>query len=142
MSILDQSFEVNSPSVISDEVGGEVLAIHLDSGTYYVFPPQTLPVWAALGEGVPGRLLLKSRDNCNDTDRDRESALTAYLAKLLELQLLRPSQTVRIPETSPVWEAADLAVHQYTDLADLLGPDPIHDADEELGWPNIKGSGA
>ena len=132
MSVLDRTFELNSPAVISDEVGGEVLAIHLDTGTYFVFPQETLTVWSALSEGVAPRLLLSGSYD------PRTDALVEYVERLLALQLLRPSDTLRLLDEPPEWQAQQLTVQAYTDLADLLGPDPIHDADEELGWPAIR----
>ncbi len=55
---LNVARELDSPTVISDEVGGEVLAINIATGAYYVIPPASLTVWQALSSGVPALDLL------------------------------------------------------------------------------------
>lgn len=135
MALLDQSYTLNEPSVISDEVGGETLAIHLDSGAYFVFPNPSLPVWKAITAGVPPQRLLDSPDD------PRAGALQSYVGRLLELQLIRTADVVSVRSDLPQWQVEDLTVAEYTDMADLLGPDPIHDADKDLGWPLLRDGG-
>ncbi len=44
---------------------------------------------------------------------------------------------VHIPETA-VSDGFELEITQFEDMADLLTADPIHDVDEEIGWPEKK----
>jgi hypothetical protein len=127
---MSQPHELRGPAVISDEVGGETLAINLDSGAYYVITPGSLVVWAALITGVPAAALLEGA-----TD-PRRPALEAFLAKLLEAGLLRPIDSPSEPGEVESWVGEDLEIQEFTDMADLLGLDPIHDVDEVLGWPS------
>ena len=128
--MLSTPYELRGPAVISDEVGGETLAINLDSGAYYVIAPSSLTVWTALTSGVPGRSLL------NDDSDVRRPALETFITQLLDAGLLRPSQTPTEPVSVEPWLAEDLHIQEFTDMADLLGLDPIHDADAALGWPS------
>lgn len=128
--MLSQSYELRSPAVISDEVGGETLAINLDTGAYYVIAPGSLPVWTALTAGVPAMSLLEG-----DSD-PRELALEAFVSQLLDAGLLRPSDFSSNPGQIDQWLGEDLQIQEFTDMADLLGLDPIHDADAALGWPS------
>ena len=129
MSNLDEAFILDGPAVISDEVGGETLAINLNTGAYYVVPPSALLVWSAITGGVPGRALL-------DGDSDpRAGALEAYLNRLVAAGLLRRAEEALAPAVAGRWEAEGLDLQEHTDMADLLGLDPIHDADEAVGWP-------
>ena len=57
MSVLETAFVVDAPAVISDEVGGETLAINLTTGAYFVIPPSALGVWRAVSGGVPAARL-------------------------------------------------------------------------------------
>jgi len=70
---LDQPYELCTPAVISDEVDGEVLAIDLEHGIYYVVAPASAGVWRALTTAVPPRTIV--------ADRSPEAA-TAVLAFL------------------------------------------------------------
>ncbi len=55
--------------------------------------------------------------------------------------LLRPAQTACPGDPIDDWEAADLALEEHTDMADLLGLDPIHDVDDAVGWPTARSDG-
>jgi hypothetical protein len=120
--------EIDAPSVIADEVAGETLVISLNTGNYYVIPPAALGVWNALSSGVPAQALLAAADD------PRAPALVQFLTVLVEAGLLREAQR---PESGAAvtWAAEDLRIEEHTDMADLLGLDPIHDADESFGWP-------
>lgn len=131
MNPLDQPHELRTPAVISDEVDGEVLAIDLDQGVYYVVPPGSVGVWRALTGGVPGRDLLAGRP-----DADREE-LTRFLDHLVHVGLVRPAATAAPVPAAIAWDGAPLALEAHHDMADLLGLDPIHDADDVAGWPTI-----
>lgn len=121
--------ELDAPTVISDEVGGETLAINLGTGAYFVIAPSTGPVWNALASGVPGALLLDGDDD------PRAAALTAFVGKVVDAGLLRDAATAADAEGAAAWTAEDLLIEEHTDMADLLGLDPIHDADAHVGWP-------
>ena len=120
--------ELDAPTVIADEVAGETLVINLNTGAYFVIPPTSLEVWSALSAGVPASALLAGPDD------DRTAELQRYVVQLDEAGLLRPAATTA-PAPSLNWVAEDLGIEKHTDMADLLGLDPIHDADENIGWP-------
>ena len=128
---LDIAREIDSPTVIADEVGGETLAINLNTGSYFVIPPGSLAVWNALASGVPAASLLIGDDD------PRAAGLRSFLSQLLEAGLLREAAE---PKPAPAfeWSAEHLRIEQHTDMADLLGLDPIHDADANVGWPMRK----
>jgi hypothetical protein len=65
----------------------------------------------------------------------RADALEAFVNRLLDAGLLRRAELVSQPEAGTHWEAEGLDLQEHTDMADLLGLDPIHDADEAVGWP-------
>lgn len=120
--------ELDSPAVIADEVNGETLIINLNTGSYYVVPAEGSAVWSAISTGVPPIALLSG-----DND-PREAALRQYLSHVLEAGLLREA-TLASDGPVPSWTSDALVIEEHTDMADLLGLDPIHDADENVGWP-------
>lgn len=135
MSPLDEAYVLDSPAVISDEVGGETLAINLNTGAYFVVPPSALPVWSAITSGVPARSLLTGVDD------SRTQALTDYLTRLLDAGLLRRADRGSTLGAAVDWDAEGLDLQAHMDMADLLGLDPIHDADESVGWPAPRADG-
>ena len=128
--MLDQSYSLRTPSIVSDEVGGETLAINLDTGAYYVIAPTALTVWHAITAGIAPRALLDGPDD------DREPLLLEFLSRVVEAGLLRIVESGAVPDGPIDWRADGLALEEFTDMADLLGLDPIHDADEVVGWPS------
>ena len=120
--------EIDTPTVISDEVGGETLAVNLATGAYYVVPESSRSVWQALASGVPAMELLDHPDD------PRAAGLTAYVESLVTAGLLRETDH-RAPAPVIAWTAEGLSIEEHTDMADLLGLDPIHEADENVGWP-------
>jgi hypothetical protein len=128
---LDVAREIDAPAVIADEVGGETLVINLNTGSYFVIPPASLCVWNALASGVPAASLLLGEGD------PRAAGLRAYLDQLLEAGLLREAAQNQSADAIE-WRAEDLRIEQHTDMADLLGLDPIHDADANVGWPMRK----
>lgn len=123
--------ELDAPAVIADVIGGETLIINLNTGSYFVIPPESLAVWSALSTGVPAAALLSGQDD------PREEALSAYVSELAEAGLLRlANHSATALEIA--WQPEDLGVDHHTDMADLLGLDPIHDADDNVGWPMRK----
>ncbi|MEI8002494.1 MAG: hypothetical protein WCI50_14195 [Actinomycetes bacterium] len=129
MDLLDQPHELRSPAVISDEVDGEVLAIDLDQGIYYVVPPAAAHVWRALTRGVPARVVAADRT------AGEQQAVAAFLAQLVEVGLVRAAPAPIIPDAPVPWDGSPLLLEAHDDMADLLGLDPIHDADDVAGWP-------
>jgi hypothetical protein len=123
--------EIDAPAVIADEIGGETLVINLNTGSYFVIPPASLGVWNALASGVPAASLLQGEGD------PRADGLRSYIAQLLDVGLLREAAQGRSHEAIE-WSAEDLRIEQHTDMADLLGLDPIHDADANVGWPMRK----
>lgn len=126
---LDQPYELCTPAVISDEVDGEILAIDLERGIYYVVAPASAGVWRALTTGVPPRAIVAGRDPA------AASAVLDFLDRLRTSGLVRVASVPAAP-TGPVeWAGGPLEVEAHDDMADLLGLDPIHDADDTHGWP-------
>jgi hypothetical protein len=126
---LNVARELDSPTVISDEVGGETLAINIATGSYFVIPTASVNVWRALSSGVPAQMLLKGPDDA------RSDALRDFVAVLVAAGLLRNAANASPLLESFQWTARDLIIEEHTDMADILGLDPIHEADENVGWP-------
>ncbi len=132
--MIDETYTLRTPNVVSDEVGGETLAINLDTGAYYVIAPSALPVWRAISNGIRPSALL------DDADDNRAAALGAFVEQIIAAGLVQVStleSTVAENAASAIdWSADGLRLEEFTDMADLLGLDPIHDADEVVGWPS------
>ena len=59
------------------------------------------------------------------------------LGRLIDLGLIRPDDVASAPSSSfpASWPQDPPRLEAYEDLAELIYADPIHDVDEQAGWP-------
>lgn len=131
-----QRFRVNAPSVVAEEVEGEVIAINLATGAYYSMQGWSAWAWSALAAGVPVDDVAAKVPEAN--------VVAGFLTDLLDERLLAPvgddtvapDSEASIP-SPPVDAFEGLLVERHTDMADLILLDPVHDVDPDKGWPRI-----
>jgi hypothetical protein len=136
-------FRINEAQAVQEVFDGEVLAINLETGTYYSMPGLSAEVWAWLIRGVPlGTIARTLNEICDDDPRIIAAQIDDFVAKLEEQGLIAPSEAPPAEGQPAVSKPAgkmfvSLILNVYTDMQDLLLLDPIHDV-EEAGWPLAK----
>lgn len=140
-------FRVNHPTVISETIDGEAILINLDTGAYYSLRETGAALWQLIEQGAAGQQLIDElSDRYDGAPAVMAAGAQALLAELAHEQLIVPlgddnaapqftgaattASNGRPPFTPPVLE-------KFTDMADLLLLDPIHDVSEQ-GWPTPK----
>jgi hypothetical protein len=136
-------FQINDIQVVHETFDDEILAINLDTGTYYSMAGLSAQVWRWVIAGSPlgaiGRALSKA---CGVSPELIAVQLEDFVQKLEQDRLILPSDAPAAEE-APMFStphgkvAVALAFDVYTDMQDLLLLDPIHDVDE-AGWPLAK----
>jgi hypothetical protein len=134
-------FRVNSPTVVSETVDGEVIMIHLDTGNYYSLRSTGSVIWDAIERGVSVDAITRALDVSAHNGTDANAHVVSFVEELRAEDLIVPADpsapapgsadTVeRVPETfePPVLE-------KYTDMQHLILLDPVHEVDEGEGWP-------
>lgn len=149
MSEAAAGYRVNHPNVVGEEFDGEIVAVNLETGTYFSLAGSAGVVWGLIGAGAGITRIeaaLRRRYDCSGVDV--AAALDEFLDQLLQFALIVPAPPVAAPAAppaSPVAAPADDAasgsepfraprVEAFSDLQDILLLDPIHDVDE-AGWP-------
>jgi hypothetical protein len=131
-------FQLNGRQVVSEVLDGEVIAIHLQSGTYYSMIGSSASVWNAMQDGWSKAEIIDrlTRDTgferrCIDED------ISHFVAALLAEELILPGdgEGSRSADLLPSGAYAKPELHKYTDMQELLLVDPIHEVTEE-GWPS------
>jgi Coenzyme PQQ synthesis protein D (PqqD) len=133
---------VNTPSVISESIDGEVVIIALATGTYYSLRGTAARAWDGLAAGW-------STDDVTADLRstfDAEGApvaddLGAFVAALLAEGLIATSEEAPAEPPSPLpppatiapWEP--LVLETFTDMQELILLDPVHEVAPAQGWP-------
>jgi hypothetical protein len=133
---------VNTPSVASERVDGEVIVISNESGKYYSLGHTASDIWFLIQNSVSASLWLKIlAGNYEGIPDYVDNEIEIFLNLMVEEKLIRRSnssslETVVLPQdiVHRKWTAPEMLI--FEDLKDLLLVDPIHDSSEE-GWPFV-----
>jgi hypothetical protein len=135
---LAQRYELNNPPMIAELVEGEIIAIDLERGSYYSLQGDAARLWEAIVAGYPAEEILGAV-NSPARPADLDSGLRRFIEALLAEQLIRPAAGSAasgepIAALAP-WSSESLVFERFTDMQDLLVLDPIHEVDDQAGWP-------
>ena len=147
---LTDSYEPAGQDIVSEEIDGEVIIVNLKNGHYYSLTQSATVIWAGIQERarlqqIQERLLARYS---GDTASIRQGLVD--LIKALEVEQLI-TQRSAAEETSPVDESRVGEIppggkeaylppvfERFTDMGDLLLLDPVHEVEDEKGWPHPK----
>lgn len=127
--------------VSHERIDGDVIAVNLESGTYFSMSGTAADVWTAASSGLAAHAWLAALDDAYGRECPRQE-IDAFLTACLDQQLLVKETTsvdgsLTLPQdtTRTTWTAPRLEI--FEDLRDLLLVDPVHDT-STFGWPNIE----
>ena len=131
-------YAVNGPDVISEDFDGEMVILNLANGRYFGLRGIASQIWSCIGEGHRPNTILASIAAIQPS---RVESSKSFLAQLVELDLIvqRKEDTgASTASINALWTAETPKIEVFDDLAELLLADPIHDVDEEAGWPTLR----
>ncbi len=138
-------FRVNNPHVISEMIQGEVIVIHLETGSYYSLRDVGAEIWNAIEQGTTVGEIAHRLSLRYDAAPERiESDVSRLLDELAKEELVVSESAVGNVARSVPDEAPDHATREpfvaptlekHTDMQDLLLLDPVHEVDGR-GWPH------
>lgn len=136
----NETFAVNHPTVVSEIFDDEVVIIHMDTGVYYSLQGSAGIIWQLLESGSSAALLVEQVAAAFSVPQETvQSGVEEFVAALQAEDLIRPSDAMPGRQEVTLLEPAGYAppgLMKYEDLQDLLLVDPIHEVDEDEGWPN------
>jgi hypothetical protein len=129
-----------APNVISQLIDGEAVVINLDDGCYYTFNGPGSDVWAGAEAGSDtdqlARLLHERYKVDVEAAADTVSAFVQALGdERLVVEDLQPGEPV-VTELAPPAPFEQPRWHKFEDMKDLILLDPVHEVDEQQGWPH------
>jgi hypothetical protein len=133
-------YRSNEPRFVDETIGGEALIMDMVRGSYYSCVGASASVWNALKGGATGTEVAEQMAALGVERRRVDDDLAVFVAALLADELLVPrgdgvaGEPVLLEELGWPAEYAGLELERYTDLADLILLDPVHDVSED-GWP-------
>ena len=128
-------FAINAPDVVAEDLNGEVVILNLANGHYYSLRGIACAIWSLLLAGHAAQSIFTSIEVSRPELVDGSSD---FVKRLIELNLIRPrsdADTVSAEPIGELWSGDGPAIEVYDDLAELMLADPIHDVDEQAGWP-------
>ncbi|WP_436516310.1 PqqD family protein [Ekhidna sp. To15] len=122
------------PKVVSDKFDDEIVVVSLESGFYYSFRKTAMEVWSLIQNGHTTSEVTSSF-NLSDSQKKEVLNFLDQLKKenLVVDNLSENKSNIDLPEKL---EFDDLEFAKFEDMSDLIMIDPIHDSNQEKGWPN------
>jgi len=124
-----------NPKVVSDRFEDETVVVNLENGIYYSFKNTAMDVWANLETGLPVEMIPQAFQAISDGQKE---AINGFIQFLTQENLLLPSegQQADIRPLENTLQFAKLEFVKFEDMTDLIMTDPIHEVDDQTGWPN------
>jgi hypothetical protein len=139
-TVTKRAWVVNSPSVVSEIIDGELVVMNLATGNYFSSTGTGALIWARIGERQDDDAVVAAVVAAYDVTRDRAAAdFATFVAELAAAELVRAEEASEAmappaPGRREAYAKPELKV--YTDMKDLLMLDPIHDVGAD-GWPAV-----
>lgn len=134
---IDSAYVLNT-EIVAETFDDETVLIDVDRGIYFSMQGSAAAVWHAFDEPrTPAATCSELAAGLPEAER----AMVAELIRDLAAQkLIITAEGVSANAAKPLvpFTAASFAVPVlgvFTDLADLIGIDPVHEVDESAGWP-------
>jgi|KBSSwiStaDraftv2_1062776.scaffolds.fasta_scaffold791310_2 hypothetical protein len=135
-------FECNSPDVVFENFGDEVILLNLRTGSYFSLDPVGMLCWDYLSQQVPIAAVIErigAAYGLEPVERiagDIDRLVEEFLAKNLLRSSAQPSTAGEAADASklpPVYAPPSLTT--FDDINEMLLLDPVHDVGE-VGWPH------
>lgn len=126
---MSESLIINN-QIAAELFGDEMVLIDIHSGRYFSLRGAAVDIWRLLGEPRSRATLHEAFVSPDHRELD------AALAQMLEEGLLLAAAGQVSSESHETrHEYRPPQVEVYTDLAELIALDPVHEVDAEMGWP-------
>lgn len=129
--------EVNAPDCVAEEFEGEIVALNMQTGTYFSIKDNALNVWHDLSNGHPVAALVAAAG----AGTPMAVAIEKYAATVVDEGLMRPAGAPLNPQAplALVLDGELPVLESFSDMQSLLLLDPVHEVDDQQGWPKTKG---
>jgi hypothetical protein len=155
----DGQLRINAPQVVHETIDGETILIHLGTGVYYSLEGTGAVIWELLAGGAStGEIVAHALVRYDADGEVLRAAVGSLIGELTAeglIVLLPPGAEAPGPagdasaagDSAPAAENATSAprvpfsaptLNRYTDMQQFMLVDPIHDVEEQAGWPHVK----
>jgi hypothetical protein len=131
----DNRYTISAPDVVSEDFNGQTVILNLSDGRYFSLGGIASSVWNALLAGHTPQVIFESIRKYRP---DLSDEAARFVDRLFELKLIRldeGGEAGNAGAISETWNGDTPKIDVFDDLAELIFADPIHDVDEQAGWP-------
>jgi hypothetical protein len=132
-----QVYELSGVNIASENFGGEIVAVNLDSGKYYSILNTGAYVWNALLASSSVDQIIKRLSEHYQIDPLKVSEdIVSFVEQIKNEGLIKPVQESRqaTDTDKPLGSYAAPKFEIFSDMQEILLLDPVHDVDAS-GWP-------
>ena len=141
-----EKYQVNSSKVVAETIDGEVVIVNLEKGDYYSLVSSGAQIWGKIEQNLPlPQILQQMIAEYDDTEENITKNVTGFIDILKSEGLVLTeafegqSDSAQIVDNGSEKLKFEMpTLEKYTDMEELLLLDPIHEVDEQQGWPNVK----
>lgn len=142
-------FKINTPHVSAEKIDDEVMIVSLDKGDYYSLTGVAAEVWQMIADGLSENAMRERiRAAYRGDPAEMQTSLASFIDELQKEQIIVVDEQPAADQSSTTETIAnddhDLPefsqplLEKYTDMQMLLLIDPIHEVNDEHGWPKMK----
>lgn len=130
-------YELAAPECSAEEFDGEIVAINLDSGIYFSLKAPASWIFSDLCQGHS----VEKVRSFFSFNNDLCLVVDEFISELVKVGLLRKKDLASGPNDEPYLYSVPFesltrpVLESFGDMQSLLLLDPVHDVDENLGWP-------
>lgn len=145
-----EKYQVNSAKVVAETIDGEVVIVNLEKGDYYSLVKSGAQIWSKIEQNLTlPQILQRMMAEYDDSEENITKNVKGFIEILKTEGLIlveaidsdsESKNNTTVVQTNGAGKLEfDLpTLEKYTDMEELLLLDPIHEVDEQQGWPNIK----
>ena len=133
-------YRFNDSRVYADYADGQYIVLNHVNGEYYSFDQASSSVLRALVSGCNPKSIIAVLEARYEKECGVSEKINAFVEKLKASEIIIQDESDNVDAEvflRDIKEQSmpDISFEVFTDVADLLMMDPIHEVDEEAGWP-------
>lgn len=133
----ESAYLINS-RIVAETFDDDTVLIDVDKGTYFSMQGSASAVWQAFqSPQIPAFACQELAADLTEADRDKvEQLIREMIAHdlIVEVGIAPVSASGSLRRFAALSFAAPV-LGVFTDLADLIAIDPVHEVDDQAGWP-------
>jgi hypothetical protein len=137
-ALKNKTFCIKSPPTVMEIIDGEAIMINGEKGTYYNLSPNATLILESILSGYS----LEEISSFNHFESDVLHHIEKIIYRLIDEDILAETNIKgkKIALSKFVLQNVEeeITLTVYDDMQDMLILDPIHEADEVVGWPKKK----